>query len=178
MKFSCFFPTKFVSFVFHLSLQLFLCYPRECRHLKTSKKTRLCCCVFSKSPGGHAISRPKHLDLPVVSYLLNECEAKVDLVLIQSSFLFVWKLCLNNRVFSLTWPASMQICWNKRKRLRNKRVQLPEDWFRTPTWPSFHCFGTPIWLPWRYVKRHDLHNKAGRVVSKQGQLQPRFHLQL
>ena len=25
-------------------------------------------------------------------------------------------------------------------------------------------------------EKHDLHNKAGRVVSKQGQLQPRFHL--
>ena len=32
------------------------------------------------------------------------------------------------RVFSLTWPASMQIYWNKRKRLHKKRVQLPEDW--------------------------------------------------
>ena len=57
-----------------------------------------------------------------------------------------------NRVFSLTWPASMQIYWNKRKRLRKKRVQLPEDWFGTPTWPPFHCFGTPIWPPWRHVK--------------------------
>ena len=45
------------------------------------------------------------------------------------------------RVFSLTWPASMQIYWNKRKRLHKKRVQLPQDWFGTPTWP-----------PWRHVK--------------------------
>ena len=30
-------------------------------------------------------------------------------------------------VFSLTLPASMQIYWKKRKRLRKKRVQLPED---------------------------------------------------
>ena len=37
-----------------------------------------------------------------------------------------------NRVFSLTWPASMQIDWNKRKRLHKKRVQLPQDWFGTP----------------------------------------------
>ena len=56
------------------------------------------------------------------------------------------------RVFSLTWPASTQIYWNKRKGLHNKRVQLPEDWFGTPTWPPFHCFGTPIWPPWRHVK--------------------------
>ena len=55
-------------------------------------------------------------------------------------------------VFSLTWPACMQIYWNKRKRLHKKRVQLPEDWFGTPTWPPFHCFGAPIWPPWRHVK--------------------------
>ena len=29
----------------------------------------------------------------------------------------------------------MQMYWNKRKRLHKKRVQLPEDWFGTPTWP-------------------------------------------
>ena len=45
------------------------------------------------------------------------------------------------RVFSLTWSASMQIYWNKRKRLHKKRVQLPQDWFGTPRWP-----------PWRHVK--------------------------
>ena len=56
------------------------------------------------------------------------------------------------RVFSLTRPAYMQIYWNKRTRLHEKRVQLPEDWFGTPTWPPFHCFGTPIWPPWRHVK--------------------------
>ena len=24
-----------------------------------------------------------------------------------------------------------------------KRVELPMDWFGTPTWPFFHCFGGP-----------------------------------
>jgi len=47
-------------------------------------------------------------------------------------------------VFSLTWSASMQIYWNKRKRLHKKRVQLSQDWFGTSTWPPFHCFDTPI----------------------------------
>ena len=46
----------------------------------------------------------------------------------------------------------MQIYRNKRKRLHKKRVQLPQDWFGTPTWPPFYCFGTPIWPPWRHVK--------------------------
>ena len=41
----------------------------------------------------------------------------------------------------------------KRKRLHKKRVQLPQDWFGTPTCPPFHCFGTPIWPPWRHVKQ-------------------------
>ena len=41
-------------------------------------------------------------------------------------------LNLLQRVFSLTWPAIMQIYWNKRKRLQKKGVQLPEDWFGTP----------------------------------------------
>ena len=58
-------------------------------------------------------------------------------------------------LFSLTWPASMQIYWNKRKCLHKKRVQLPQDWFGTPTWPPFHCFGTQLWPPWRHVKTHN-----------------------
>ena len=44
------------------------------------------------------------------------------------------------RVLSLTWPVSMQIYWNKRKRFHNKRIQIPQDWFGTLTWPPFHCF--------------------------------------
>ena len=51
------------------------------------------------------------------------------------------------RVFSLTWPAFMQISWSKRKRLHKKRVQLLQDSFGTPTWSPFHCFGTAIWPP-------------------------------
>ena len=31
------------------------------------------------------------------------------------------------RAFLLTWPAPMQICWNKRTFLLKKRVQLPQD---------------------------------------------------
>ena len=42
------------------------------------------------------------------------------------------------RAFSLTWPASMLIYWNKRKHLHEKRVKLPEDFHGTPTWLPFH----------------------------------------
>ena len=61
--------------------------------------------------------------------------------------LWVKIICRTYRVFSLTWPASMQIYGNKRKRLHKKRVQLPQDWLRTPIWPPFYCCGTPIWPP-------------------------------
>ena len=33
----------------------------------------------------------------------------------------------------------MQIYWHKRKCLHKKRIQLPQDWFGTLTWPPFHC---------------------------------------
>ena len=51
------------------------------------------------------------------------------------------------RAFSLTWPASLQICWDKRELVRAKRIQLPRERFGTATWPLFHCFRTPIWPP-------------------------------
>ena len=37
--------------------------------------------------------------------------------------------------FSPTWAADMQVYWNKRKCLYKKRVELPQDWFGTLTWP-------------------------------------------
>ena len=49
---------------------------------------------------------------------------------------------------SLTWPVSMQIYGNVRKRLHKKRGQLRQDRFATPTWPPCYCFGTPIWPSW------------------------------
>ena len=72
------------------------------------------------------------------------------------------------RAFSITCTATMQINCNKRKRLHKKRVQLPQDWFGTPTWPPFHCFGTPIWLAWCHVKtfytKHDCFYSDKRLV--------------
>lgn len=49
--------------------------------------------------------------------------------------------CSPCRTFSLAWLASMQIYWTQKVRLHKERFQLPQDWFRTPTWPS-----------WRHVK--------------------------
>ena len=44
------------------------------------------------------------------------------------------------RAFSSKWPAATQIYCNKRKRWLKKRVQIPQDWFRTQ-----------IWRKWRHV---------------------------
>ena len=46
-----------------------------------------------------------------------------------------------------------------------KRDQLPQDWFGTPTWPLFYCFGTPIWRPWRHVKTLYTLTKSNTVLS-------------
>ena len=42
---------------------------------------------------------------------------------------------------------------SSRKLLHRKRVQLPQDFLGTPTWPPFHSFGMPIWRTWRHVKK-------------------------
>ena len=55
------------------------------------------------------------------------------------------------RAYSLTWPASMLIFTNKRKFVHKKRVQFPQGCLAIQTWPPFHCFGTPIWPPWRHA---------------------------
>ena len=47
------------------------------------------------------------------------------------------------RAFSLTWPTAIQIYCNKKVCTPKKR-QLPQHWFRTPSWAPLHCFGTPI----------------------------------
>ena len=48
---------------------------------------------------------------------------------------------LVNRAFSFTWQTAMQIGYDKRRRLHwrlhKKRVKLPRDWLRTPTWRTW-----------------------------------------
>ena len=39
----------------------------------------------------------------------------------------------------------------KRKCFHKKRVELPQDWLGTPTWPLSHCFSTSIRLPLSHV---------------------------
>ena len=59
----------------------------------------------------------------------------------------------------------MQIYWNKWEHLHKKRVQLQQDWFGTPPWQPLHCFGTPIWPPWRHVKLNALYLYHPRCLS-------------
>ena len=47
LNFHVFLPTKFVSFVFNNSLQLFLCYLRQCKHKKQRRKRHDFVVVFS-----------------------------------------------------------------------------------------------------------------------------------
>ena len=50
---------------------------------------------------------------------------------------------------AITWSAARQISWNKEHfyiLLCSIRI------FRYITWSLFHCFGKPIWPPWRHVK--------------------------
>ena len=62
------------------------------------------------------------------------------------------KRWLEVRKLLIVCQVSTPINWNKRKRLHKKRVQLPQDWFGTQTWPPFNFFGTPRPRPWRHVK--------------------------
>ena len=58
-------------------------------------------------------------------------------------------------VFSFMWPAPIihAYCSEQKKVFsKEKRVESPLDWFRTPTWRPSCCFGTPVWLSWRHVK--------------------------
>ena len=48
----------------------------------------------------------------------------MSFVHVQERLRFLLGLDKEYRVFSLTWSASMQIYWNKRKRLHKKRVKL------------------------------------------------------
>ena len=62
----------------------------------------------------------------------------------------------SNRAFSFTWPASMQICWSKRKAQLHWIRRCCDQHGRHPqvswlTRPPFHFFGTPIGSPWRHI---------------------------
>jgi len=54
-------------------------------------------------------------------------------VFLNRKHLYTNYICLY-RAFSLTWPAPVQIYWNK-----SVNIRLPQDWFPTPTWPPFHA---------------------------------------
>ena len=103
---------------------------------------------LSSHPRNKTRDRDEHLPLPTLEQKKKKEQKTfkdpVYICIIYS--VFSKGLRKYYRVFSLTWSASMQIYWIKRKRLHKKRVQLPRDWFGTPTWPPLHC------SPWRHVK--------------------------
>ena len=63
LNFRVFLRTKFVSFVFNHSLQLFLCYPRECKHKKKRRKRHTLhwyACGADGRSGGRAVGVRSH----------------------------------------------------------------------------------------------------------------------
>ena len=57
------------------------------------------------------------------------------------------------KAFSLTWLASMQIYWNKRKRLHKKGFNSHMSGLGHQHGRRLIVLnGTPIWPPWRHVK--------------------------
>jgi len=77
------------------------------------------------------------------------------------NFLFCDYSFCTERVYS----RGQHLCkfTKKSKRLQNKRVQLSQDLFGTPTTPPFHCFGSPIWPPRRHLKalyKRRVHNSS------------------
>ena len=70
-------------------------------------------------------------------------------------------------VFSLTWPTSMQIYWNKRKRLHKKRSS-------TPTGLSWYTNMVAVSLFWEHqYGRRDVMCKRS-IGSKRTSSHPRF----
>ena len=90
--------------------------------------------VTSRSPNPPSPPPPQLLSCKTNTFCPRQKDARIE--------------CFHSRGQHLY----MQTFWSKRKHLHKKGVQLPQDWFGTPTWPPFHCFGTPIWPPWRHVK--------------------------
>ena len=117
--------------MFFKSLKIFFPYPSPTAHLTLHTHLSL------------TFAHLKNI-IPVISNHVNSYTLFTT-NLLWSIFTHLWSI-------SFMWPGSMQIYWNKRKRLNEKRVQLPQDCLGTPTWPPFHCFGTPIWPPWCHVK--------------------------
>ena len=84
------------------------------------------------------VNKVEWLWSPTVFFVISSCSTILNL--------------LANRAFSLTWPASMLIYWNKkgfyiRKEFNSHRVVLVHQHGR-----RFIVFGTPLWPPWRHVK--------------------------
>ena len=81
---------------------------------------------------------------------------------VQHSCKFIGTKCLHKKRVELHRIGLVQQR-DKRKSLHKKTVQLPQDWFVTTTWPPIHCFGTPIWLPWRHV--NTFHRPRSQALS-------------
>ena len=71
-------------------------------------------------------------------FLFLQCMHEVPI------FAFLTAACIERFYFG--GQHTYKIIGAKGNFLYKKRVQLPQEWFGTPTWPPFYCFGTTIWL--------------------------------
>ena len=94
---------------------------------------------FRKSEHARGLLAPAWRKCKGVNFFRNE-QSEVNSVERVSIF------PLYCRAFLLTWPASAcaNLLEHKESVVHTNRVQLSQDWFETPTWLQFHCFGTPI----------------------------------
>ena len=112
--------------------------------------------------------------LLLLFYLLREIlrrdhSYETSLIVLSHGTIFLWDfyewdcktlwlrsrwITLANGAFSLTWPASMQIYWEKRK-VYVRRVQHPRDWFVFEHQPDVMWKGSIIGVKeflWRLFK--------------------------
>ena len=96
---------------------------------------------FRRGPYRHLLQFQSEENIPTPGYIQG-LSLKADSLCV---LLLLLTTCERYRAFSLKWLAAVQIYCNKRNVLHKKRVQLPQDWFGTPSWPPFHSFGTKTW---------------------------------
>ena len=84
-----------------------------------------------------------------LSRLLNKNLSRIFICFVLS----IWALFSIDRFHPRHGQLQCQFTGTKESvYILKKTVKLAQHILGTLTWPSFHCFGTPIWPPWRHVK--------------------------
>ena len=68
----------------------------------------------------------------------------VDVILLNIANVFQIRSALAGFKEIAVGLESFSFCSVEEREGERERVQLPQDWFGTPTWPPFRCFGTLV----------------------------------